>query len=105
MTKILQIDREAADEIIEVRFDGSHSIYASDIAAILASHREQATRELVEVLRALQRNTVDLYRGIAPGGNYGANVVGSDKNESTFADNDPVVVAARSALTKANPDA
>lgn len=45
---IHQVDRDAADEIIEVRFDNSHSIYAYEIATILAAHREKAVAELVE---------------------------------------------------------
>ena len=61
----------------------------------------KGTPDLLEALIAMERNTVELYRAIAPGGNYGANALGSDKNESTFADRDPVVVAARSAIARA----
>lgn len=60
-----------------------------------------AAPDLYEALEALERQTVELYRSIAPHANYSANADGGDNNENTFADRDVAVIAARAALCKA----
>jgi len=39
---IRQADEDAADAILAVQFDNSHTLYKLEIAAILAAHRQQA---------------------------------------------------------------
>ncbi len=70
----------------------------SDVDAVM---RERD--RLREALVNLERQVTELYRLVTPGGNYGANAVGSERNENTFADRDQFVLAARAALTPENP--
>lgn len=107
MNKILQIDREAAADGCLRRLEQSHEgwqLWMSeavqpiregqqddhyDVKAF-ASHREQATRKLVEALQGFMN---DLERRKSM---YGEAAIGPSGD---------VIYAARLALTKANPDA
>jgi len=45
---IRQADEDAADAILAVQFDNSHTLYKLEIAAILAAHRQQAENAMQE---------------------------------------------------------
>jgi len=83
--------------------DHSYPAYSANqmasFAALVCEASMKREAALVEGLAALERRATDLYRGIAPGGNYGTDHGGIARQENTFADNDEVIEAARALLT------